>query len=271
MTMEERLADGEGKLVARARELIQRAERIVVLTGAGISAESGVPTFRGADGLWKKHRAEELATPSAFDRDPRLVWEWYGWRRERVGECLPNAGHLALADLALGRDGVTIVTQNVDGLHSLAAEERAAARQVPPGAAVPLELHGCLFRVRCTRCSEEAECREKVDAGSEETLPHCGSCGALLRPDIVWFGEALPRSVLNQAFSAAEAADLCLVVGTSALVHPAASIPVATRDRGGHIVEVNPEPTPLSDMAGVRLRAGAATVLPSILGDYAAS
>lgn len=248
-----------------ARALLEAAKSVLVLTGAGVSAESGVPTFRGEEGLWKSHRPEELATPEAFRRDPRLVWEWYGWRRARVAACDPNPGHLALARMALTRDGVTITTQNVDGLHEAAALEVARELDRDPDPALPLELHGSLFRVRCTGCGECYRDREPVDASDPETLPACRACGGLLRPDVVWFGEGLPSDVLERSLRAARGADLCLVVGTSALVQPAASLPLRTRDGGGRIVEVNPRPTPLSGVASAVLRGGSGEVLPRLL------
>lgn len=250
--------------VERARRWVREAERIVVLTGAGISAESGVPTFRGDGGLWRTYRAEELATPGAFARDPRLVWEWYGWRRERVAACEPNAAHLALARLALDRDGVRIVTQNVDGLHTAAA--RAAAGERDPEPALPIELHGSIFRVRCTACGTRREDRGPIAADREDSLPRCGRCGSLLRPDVVWFGEALDPALLDEAARAAADADLCLVVGTSGIVHPAAGLPALTRAGGGRIVEVNPHPTPISDAAELCIRAPAAVAVPGITG-----
>jgi NAD-dependent deacetylase len=241
-----------------ARSLLQNARRIVVLTGAGVSAESGVPTFRGDGGLWKTYRAEDLATPGAFARDPRLVWEWYGWRRRIVEECIPNAAHVALATAARDRTGVRIVTQNVDGLHA------AAARLADATTAMPLELHGSLFRTRCTRCTERWLDRATVDATSRETLPACTACGALARPDIVWFGEALDRVVIDEAVAVASAASVCLVVGTSALVHPAAGLADLTRRRGGHVVEVNVADTPLTGNAAVALRGPAAVLVPQL-------
>ena len=247
-----------------AQSLLAAARRIAVLTGAGVSAESGVPTFRGADGLWKQFRAEELATPEAFARDPRLVWEWYGWRRELVARCAPNAAHRALARLALARPGdVTLITQNVDGLHALAAAEVAEGGDAR--AAMPLELHGAIFRVRCTRCDWRAEDRAPVDATSEATLPHCPRCGALARPDIVWFGEALDEWVLASAWGAAEAADVILVIGTSALVHPAASLPLVTLRNGGTVIEVNPQDTPITPQAAHAIRGPAAEMVPPLL------
>ncbi|MDH5760356.1 MAG: NAD-dependent deacylase [Gemmatimonadota bacterium] len=248
--------------LAHARALVAEARRIVVLTGAGISAESGVPTFRGEDGLWKEFRAEDLATPQAFRRDPRLVWEWYGMRRETMAACRPNPAHRALAALALAREGVTLVTQNVDGLHAVAAE--AEAGDGDPSPALPLELHGSLFRLRCTRCNRKRMDRAPIDATALDTLPKCTACGGLLRPDVVWFGEMLDPRVLQEAFAAASAADLCLVVGTSALVHPAASVPLATLDAGGDVVEINPTDTPLTEVARVVLRGRAGEILPAL-------
>jgi NAD-dependent deacetylase len=255
---------------ARARDLVERAGRILVLTGAGVSAESGVPTFRGADGLWREFRPEELATPSAFARDPRLVWEWYDWRRRRVGECRPNAAHLALAAFALASGSrVRIVTQNVDGLHAVAAREVATSLVASPStadAAAPLELHGSLFRVRCTACGARRSHVDPIDTTSRESLPRCDSCGALLRPDIVWFGEPLDDAVLGEALERARTSDVCLVVGTSAVVQPAASLAMVTKRAGGCVVEVNPEATALTPFADVAIRATAADAVPGIVG-----
>lgn len=253
----------EARSLEEARALLAGARRVVVLTGAGISAESGVPTFRGEEGLWKSYAPEDLATPGAFRRDPRLVWEWYGWRREKVGGCAPNPGHLALARRALA-GGMLLVTQNVDGLHEVAA--RAEAGDGDPALALPVELHGALFRDRCTGCGRRSPAREPVDASSFGTLPCCRACGALARPDVVWFGEALDAGTLGRAFHEAGVADVCLVVGTSASVHPAASIPMITLERGGVVVEVNPEATPVSEYARVSVRARAAAALPVLLG-----
>lgn len=256
--------------LARARELLQGATRIVVLTGAGVSAESGVPTFRGAGGLWRSHRPERLATPEAFRDDPRLVWAWYAWRREIVETCRPNAAHLSLAALALGRAVSTsaptaIATQNVDGLHHRAAHDVAGA-QGDAGPAYPIEIHGALHRDRCSRCDARTPALARVDTASVETLPRCFACGGLLRPDVIWFGEALDADVLERAFEAARVADLCLVVGTSSLVYPAAALPEVALERGAPVIEVNPEPTPLSARAAVRLRGAAGEILPQILG-----
>lgn len=248
-----------------------------------------MPTFRGDEGLWKDHRPEELATPSAFRRDPRLVWEWYAWRRETAAGCEPNAAHGSLARWTLRAPGVWIATQNVDGLHgeALRRASTAASPESTPGtdAAEPagaadgpgpaadaasarerlLELHGSLFRVRCTGCGRREEHRGTVDASSRDALPRCDGCGALLRPDVVWFGESLDADVLDAARRAAEAADACLVVGTSAVVQPAASLAAVASRAGAAVIEVNPEATPMSGRADVTLRAGAAEILPGLL------
>ena len=254
--------------VNQARRLIDSARQILVLTGAGVSAESGVPTFRGPDGLWGKHRPEELATPQAFAADPRLVWEWYGWRRERVGACRPNAAHEAIAHLTLRNEDARLVTQNVDGLHELALEEAASdgpSSEASAARAAPIRLHGSLFRTRCTGCGDRTSDRHPVDTESETSLPRCKKCSALLRPDVVWFGEGLDSEILQNATEAAEGADVCLVVGTSGIVHPAASLPLLTRQSGGVVVEVNPEPTPLTEIAAARLRGPAGKILPTLL------
>jgi len=242
---------------------------VTVLTGAGISAESGVPTFRGERGLWRSYRPEELATPEAFARDPELVWSWYRWRRRELSRCAPNPGHLALADLALSRPGVTLVTQNVDGLHHRAALQRAGENI--PGAAFPIELHGSLARDRCSRCANVTPAapvtddHDDVGASHTRPLPSCTACGGLLRPDVVWFGEALDSTALDTAFRSAGGCDACLVVGTSALVHPAASVPLAAREAGALVIEVNLEPTPISRYATRSLIGAAGEVLPGLL------
>ena len=239
-----------------ARSLVRGAGRIVALTGAGVSAESGVPTFRGAGGLWKQYRAEDLATPEAFARDSRLVWKWYGWRRSVVLACAPNAAHRALANASATRPAFHVVTQNVDGLHAVASSGAAP---------LPLELHGSLFRIRCTACGRSDDDRGVIDATTIETLPHCEACGALMRPDIVWFGEPLDPFVLGEAVRLASAADVCLVIGTSALVHPAAGLADLTRRAGGAIVEVNVDSTRITGVAAAVLRGPAAEIVPELL------
>lgn len=259
---------GEVRELREAARILKDARSVLVLTGAGISAESGVPTFRGPEGLWRNHRPEELATPEAFARDPRLVWEWYEWRRRLVEACDPNPAHHALARAAMTRPGMRILTQNVDGLHDRAAREEAErlrpdAEQA--AAATPLELHGSVLRARCTSCQERVPLTEPLDTSHRDTLPRCDGCRALLRPDVVWFGEALDPAILDEAFHLAEEADLCLVIGTSAVVQPTASLPRVTQSNGGRVIEINPEPTPLTMTADLSLRATAVEAVPGIV------
>ena len=247
----------------QARALLKTARRIVAVTGAGISAESGVPTFRGPEGLWKSHRPEELATAEAFARDPQTVWEWYGWRRKLIATCSPNPAHLALARLALDHPEVAIITQNVDGLHTRAASEEAGHVDFSP--ALPIELHGSINRDRCSACDARRPGSPVIDVTSIDTLPQCDRCSALMRPDVVWFGEVLNEVILDRAFRLAHSADLCLVVGTSALVHPAASVPLATLGNGGKLIEINLEETNLTPYASAQLNAPAGLVLTKLI------
>jgi NAD-dependent deacetylase len=242
-----------------ARAWLRSARGIYILTGAGVSAESGVPTFRDAlEGEWAKHRPEDLATPEAFRRDPAHVWAWYALRQARALVCAPNPGHLAIARIQASRPDVTVVTQNVDGLH------RRALAAVAPGLSLEiLEIHGSLFQTRCVDCSETIEQPEPVDLS--RGLPRCGPCGGLLRPAVVWFGEPLPELLLQRAFERAGEAEVCVVAGTSALVHPAAALPLETRRSGGRILEVNPDPTPLSRFADLRFPGPAGIGLPALL------
>jgi NAD-dependent deacetylase len=237
----------ESREISQAREILDRARRVVVLTGAGVSAESGVPTFRGAGGLWQEKRPEELATPQAFARDPVLVWRFYNWRRDILAGCRPNAAHEAIARLeaALG-PGFTLITQNVDGLHGLAGSRRV------------LEVHGNIWRVRCLRCALRREARQRLGE-----LPRC-ECGGLLRPDVVWFGEPLEDTLWAAALEAAEGCQLMLVVGTSATVQPVASLPLVARAAGAAVVEVNPEPG-LAGVAEIALSGRAAEILPLLV------
>jgi NAD-dependent deacetylase len=229
---------------------VREARRVVVLTGAGVSAESGVPTFRGTDGLWRHHRAEDLATPEAFARDPRLVWEWYEWRRRLIATRRPNPAHEAIADLEARVQEFLLITQNVDGLHRQAGSRRL------------VELHGSLWRVRCLA---EGTVTENLEVPLPSLPPYC-ACGALVRPDVVWFGEALPPGAIRQAYDAAESCDVMLVVGTSALVQPAAALPMIGKAHGAYVVEVNLEPTPLSAFADECHHGKAGEVLPQLLG-----
>lgn len=246
---------------AAARRALTDATRVVVFSGAGMSAESGVPTFRGPDGLWKNFRPEQLATPSAFAADARLVWEWYDWRRRLVSECAPNPGHIAVATAQVVSDKqIHVLTQNVDGLHERALSDLSEATKQGV-----TELHGSLFRIRCSACPYERPDRQAIDASSFDSLPRCPDCSALLRPGVVWFGEALDEKVLDFSFQAAAEADVCVVVGTSALVEPAASLPRQTAASGGFVIEINLERTPLSGLADAFLPGPSSHWLPRLL------
>ena len=238
------------ELPAGLLEAIHGARQVVALTGAGISAESGVPTFRDArSGLWAKFKPEELATPEAFRRNPKIVWEWYAWRRQLVARVEPNAGHRALVEWERRVPHFTLITQNVDGLH-----QRAGSRDV-------IELHGNLAR---TRCFEEDVLVDRwEDTG--EIPPRCPRCGGWLRPDVVWFNEMLPPEAIERALEASRACDVFLSIGTSALVHPAASLPFEASACGATVVEVNPDDTPLTAHVHFRLRGPAGVMLPTLL------
>jgi NAD-dependent deacetylase len=238
---------GAASGLAELRERLARAASVSVLTGSGISAESGLPTFRGVGGLWRTHRIEELASPAGFARDPRLVWTWYAERRRAHLGVEPSAAHVALARMEQRVADFTLITQNVDSLHL-----RAGSRNV-------LELHGKLREAKCTRCDARRPFDETFDT---ETLEHAG-CGGMWRPDIVWFGEPLPRAVLERAFDAAQRAELMLVVGTSGIVQPAASL-ATKRCTGAYVVEINPEPTALTALVDESIRARASDVLPHL-------
>ena len=229
---------------------VLEAARVVAFTGAGISAESGIPTFRGPGGLWCSYPPEKLATPEAFSRDPHLVWEWYDWRRQVIHQAQPNAGHRALAEIERrAPDRFTLVTQNVDGLH-----DRAGSRNI-------VKLHGDIWRVRCAKCAAEEQ-NEQVPLDS---LPPRCRCGGLLRPCVVWFGETLPESAWKQALKAAARAEVLLVVGTSALVYPAAGIVEVAHQSGARVAIVNPDPTPADEFAEWILRGPSGGILPRLL------
>lgn len=248
----------DDKHVLEAVELLTAARRVCCLTGAGISAESGIPTFRGKGGFWAGRRAEDLATPESFAADPELVWRFYLWRRGLLTEKKPNPGHFALADIERRLAYFTLITQNVDSLHTEAGSRRV------------VELHGNIWIDRCSRCPRERRANpadyqpipEQSDVSAE--IPHCDECGAMMRPGVVWFGEMLPPDAVSAAQEAVTGCEVMLVVGTSAVVQPAASFAAWARSNGARIIEVNPETTPLSDTVDLRFAAPAGQVLPEI-------
>jgi len=228
-------------------EFLAGAGRVAVLTGAGISAESGVPTFRGKDGLWRQYKAETLATPEAFERDPKLVWEWYDWRRGLIAPVEPNAGHRVIAGWESLFGEMAVITQNVDGLHAKAGSQNV------------VELHGNIWKLRCTR---EGNVEEVRDNPLPHIPPVCPNCGSFLRPHIVWFGESLDPVVLGRAYELSESCQVMFVIGTSAVVHPAASLPYSAARAGAKIIEVNLEPTSLTPQADFFFPGKAGEILP---------
>jgi NAD-dependent deacetylase len=225
--------------IAAAAAWLAAARNIVISTGAGMSAESGVPTFRDESGLWKNFKPEELATPEAFARNPVYVWSWYRWRRSRLAEVKPHAGHFVLAKWESRPADVHLITQNVDGLHHVAGSKNV------------LELHGRLDMARCTKCVYQVQGLH--DLGED---PRCPECAARLRPGVVWFGESLPPGAIERAFERARTCDVLLVIGTSGVVQPAASLALLARRSGAKVIEINPGETPISDDAHLCIRAG---------------
>ena len=247
------------------REVVERIKRpgarVTVLTGAGVSAASGVPTFRGADGLWRNFRPEALATAEAFGRDPTLVWEWYAWRRFRIAACEPNAAHRVIASWSQRLPNFHLITQNVDGLHESAL---AMATSQPVGASDVIRLHGSIWEVSCWRgCAKSPKSWRDDRVSFDEIPPRCPFCGGHIRPGVVWFGETLDPVVVARAAQAANC-DVFITVGTSAVVYPAAGFITAAKQNGAFTVEINPEATPASSTVDVVLRGPAEMVLPKI-------
>lgn len=220
------------------------SSKIAVLTGAGVSAESGIPTFRSNGGYWREYRFEDLATPEGFARDPKFVWTWYEERRRTIAAARPNAGHFALAEMEKRVAAFTLITQNVDGLHDLAGSKNV------------IKLHGDIWTVRCLKCGKSRVERAQLT----DLPPHC-ACGGMLRPGVVWFGESLPHGALERAQAAVRAADLLIVAGTSAQVYPAAGL----ISLAPTVLEINPEETPFSDEVTYSLRGTSAEILPQLL------
>lgn len=229
---------------------VTSATRVVVLTGAGVSQESGLRTFRDAQaGLWSQYKPEDLASPEAFTRDPKLVWDWYAWRREAIKGVRPNPGHYALVEMEKLVPEFTLITQNVDGLHRFAGSQNV------------LELHGNIQKVRCSQCGIFTE--TWVD--DPDSVPTCSSCGGLLRPDVVWFGEPLPRGELEAAVKASRACQVFFSIGTSGVVQPAASLAHAARNNGSVVVEINAEPTPLTPKVDFAFHGKSGELLPDLV------
>ncbi len=230
-------------------ERLRSAYTVGVLTGAGISAASGVPTFRGKDGLWKKFRPEELANFDAFSRNPELVWEWYNWRRELIRNIRPNLAHYALVDFEQIFPDFGVITQNVDNLHQLAGNKKV------------IELHGNIMRNKCSQCNKPYSDEFTLENG----IPRCPECGGLIRPDVVWFGEMLPEQAISEAQELAMRSEVFFSIGTSSTVEPAASLPYIAKGNGAYIVEINTETTPLTQAADEHLNGSADKILPELV------
>lgn len=229
--------------------ILAQRPSLAILTGAGVSAESGVPTFRGPDGLWRQFRAEDLATPEAFARDPKTVWEWYDWRRQKIHNVEPNPAHLVIAKWEKFFPSFVLITQNVDGLH-----EKAGSTEI-------LELHGNIWQLRCTK---EGKVFKNRQVPLSPLPPLCPDCGSLLRPNVVWFGEALDSYVFGTALKACYSSEVMMVIGTSAWIQPAASLPLEAKKGGAKIIEINLEPTPVSSYADYSIYGKAGEIVPLI-------
>jgi NAD-dependent deacetylase len=233
------------KLLSR----LKNASSVSVLTGAGISAESGVPTFRGKDGLWENKKVEELATPQALNQDPQLFWKFYNWRKKLLKEVKPNLGHYSLVDFERIYEDFFLITQNVDNLHKIAGNKKL------------IELHGNIFETKCADCGQNFT----DDIDESKDVPKCKKCGGYLRPDVVLFGENLPENKLRKAQEMAAACEIFFSIGTSSVVEPAASLPYLAKANGSYVVEINSEETPLSSHADECLRGAAGKVLPTLV------
>ena len=238
------------KMFDSIKEQIKNFEKIVFVTGAGISQESGIPTFRGKDGLWKNYDVMQLATIEAFYDNPKLVWEWYNERRKNIFEAYPNEGHKAIAELEKYTD-VTVLTQNIDGLH-----QRAGSTNV-------LELHGSIVKIKCSVC----EFKDETTREFSDIPPKC-ECGNVLRPDVVWFGEALPEDVWKKAIISANQCDLMIIAGTSLVVSPANSLPIYAKQNNATLIEINPESTDMSSEMNITIRNSSAKTLPGFVSMF---
>ena len=230
---------------------LKDSKKIVFVTGAGISQESGIPTFRGTDGLWRKYDPMQLATIDAFYDDPKLVWEWYEDRRKNILQAQPNPGHSAIAELEKFKE-VTVLNQNIDGLH-----QRSGSTRV-------LELHGSIIRIKCTKC----DFKDNIPNSFDSLPPKCNSCNNILRPDVVWFGEPLPQDVWNEAILEANSCDIMIIAGTSLVVSPANTLPVYAKQNNALLVEINPEETIMSSEMDLSLKMTSAEALPKLIKEF---
>jgi NAD-dependent deacetylase len=233
--------------IRKAKEIVDKVSGITVLTGAGISAESGIPTFREEQGLWGQFRPEDVATPQAFWKDPQFVWEWYDWRRQRIKDAKPNPGHYALTELEKQKSKFTLITQNIDGLHQIAGSRKI------------VEMHGNIWQIRCTQCSSV---EQNYDVPLKELPPKCKKCGAIGRPNVVWFGEIIPMALIDKALIALEECEVMLIVGTSGVVEPAASMGLVAKQTGKIVIEVNLGPTPNSTLYDLTITGKSGEILP---------
>lgn len=240
------MTENEEKII-EARNIIEGCSSLVVLTGAGVSAESGVPTFRGRDGLWRNFRSEQLATPDAFWNNPTLVWEWYDWRRGAIKDAKPNPGHFALVELESQKRRFTLITQNIDGLHQMAGSRKI------------IEMHGNIWQIRCTKCGDITQ-DHRVPL--EEIPPRCAQCGELGRPNVVWFGEIIPMEVIDKTLKAVEECEVMLIIGTSGVVEPAASIGLVAKQTEKIVIEINFEQTPNSPLFDMTILGRSGEILP---------
>ncbi|HSG29934.1 MAG TPA: NAD-dependent deacylase [Thermodesulfobacteriota bacterium] len=231
----------------KAIELVENANIVAVLTGAGISEESGIPTFRDEGGLWKEHRPQDIATPEAFARDPQFVWEWYDLRRQTIIEAEPNPGHFALVELENKKEGFTLITQNIDGLHKKAGNKSM------------IEMHGNIWQMRCTKCGH---IYHDYEVPLKQIPPSCEKCGEMTRPNVVWFGEIIPMSAIDACVIAIDKCDVMLIIGTSGVVEPAASMGLMAMRSGKKVIEINLDTTPGTGMYDISLKGKSGEILP---------
>ena len=236
----------EGQIL-QAKEIIENSKKITVLTGAGISAESGIPTFRGSDGLWNNLNPQDIATPEAYNNDPKLVWEWYDWRRRIIDKASPNHGHLALAEIERQKEKFTLITQNIDGLHQVAGSQNI------------IELHGNIWETRCVNCGLVAR---NYEVPLPDLPPKCSQCGEMVRPNVVWFGEIIPMELIDTALLAIEESDLMMIIGTSGVVEPAASMGLLAKQSYKKVLEINLDQTPNTAIYDISIQAKSGAVLP---------